>query len=60
VRVLLDAGAEKEAKAMVSQRRGGMSSGQTFLFFAGGCIEAATCQCADEGRVELSRIRTLR
>ena len=34
-RVLVDAGADKEAKKLVSQRKGGMLSGQTVLFLLG-------------------------
>ena len=35
VRVLVDAGADKDAKTEVSQRRGGMLDGQTALYFLG-------------------------
>jgi len=45
-RLLLRAGADKEAASQVSERRGGLLGGQTFSF-AGSCIEMAACQCAD-------------
>ena len=43
-RVLVDAGADKEAKDKASERRGGMLLvAQTGFICAGGCIETATC-----------------
>jgi hypothetical protein len=50
--VLVDAGADKEAKANVSQRRGKMLGGRTIFIFSGVCIETAAFQCADEGSVD--------
>ena len=50
--MLVDAGADKNAKSVVSQRRGEMLGGQTIFIFSGGCVETAACQCAGEGSVD--------